>query len=123
MSIYNEIVIDLSYLEEVSGGNNEFIIEMIDLFLAQTPGHIDELLAAVSAMDWKKIAELAHKVKPTLAFMGVESVKEVMAEIESNGRNEENYEDIVVKINQLQEVFTTIYAKLEIKKQELLQNN
>jgi HPt (histidine-containing phosphotransfer) domain-containing protein len=120
MSIYNEIVIDLSYLEEVSGGNNEFIIEMIDLFLAQTPGHIDELLTAVSAKDWKKIAELAHKVKPTLAFMGVESVKEVMAEIESNGRNEENYEDIVVKINQLQEVFTTIYAKLEIKKQELL---
>ena len=123
MNINNEIVIDLTYLEEVSGGNNEFIVEMIDLFLAQTPAHIDELIAAVSAKEWKKIAELAHKVKPTLAFMGVESVKEKMAEIESNGRNEENYEDIVSEINQLQEVFKTIYAKLEIKKKELLQSN
>ncbi len=120
MSINNKIVLDLSYLEEVSGGNKEFIIEMIDIFLAQTPGHITELNGAVAAKEWRKIAELAHKIKPTLAFMGVDSAKEVMAEIEKDGRNEENYEGIVFKIDQLQEVFETIFSKLEAKKQDLL---
>lgn len=120
MSINDGIIIDLSYLSEVASGNNEFIVEMIDIFLAQTPGHVNELNTAIQAKDWKKIAEIAHKIKPTLAFMGVESAREVMAEIEKDARNEENYEGIVTKINKMEDVFKTIFSKLEIKKQELL---
>jgi len=123
MSINDEIIIDLSYLIEVASGNNEFIVEMIDIFLAQTPGHVDELNTAIQAKEWKRIAEVAHKIKPTLSFMGVESAKDVMAEIEKDARNEENYENIVSKITQMQAVFETIFLKLEAKKQELLLNN
>lgn len=120
MSINEEISIDLSYLTEVASGNTEFIVEMIDIFLAQTPGHVKELTAAVEVKEWKRIAELAHKIKPTLAFMGVESAKEVMAEIEKDARGENNYEGIVLKINQMQDVFKTIFSKLEAKREELL---
>lgn len=120
MSVSDGIIIDLSYLTEVASGNNEFIVEMIDIFLAQTPGHVNELNTAVETKEWKRIAEIAHKIKPTLAFMGVESAREVMAEIEKDARNEENYEGIVSKISEMQDVFKSIFSKLEAKKQELL---
>lgn len=119
MSANKEIKIDLSYLMDVAGGNTEFIIEMIDIFIAQTPGHLEELTAAVASKEWKKIAELSHKIKPTLAFIGVESAKDSMAEIEKSARNEENYESIVLKMDEMQDVFKIIFFKLEAKKLEL----
>lgn len=120
MSENNQITIDLSYLNDVAGGNTEFIVEMIDIFIAQTPGHLEELTAAVAVKEWKKIAELSHKIKPTLAFIGVDSAKDVMAEIEKDARSEENYENIALKMNEMQDVFKTIFSKLEAKKTELL---
>lgn len=120
MSDDKELVIDLSYLREVASDNTEFMIEMIDIFLAQTPTYIDQLTAAIDANDWKKMAELAHKIKPTMSFMGVESAKDILGEIELKSRNQTDYDWIVAEYNKLKEVFKTMLIKLEEKKKELL---
>ncbi|MRX46010.1 Hpt domain-containing protein [Pedobacter puniceum] len=117
---HNQIIIDLSYLREVASENIEFMVEMIDIFLDQTPGYLSNLSDAIENKNWQKIAESAHKIKPTLGFMGIESARETMAEIELNARKQEDFENIVLKYNQMQEVFKTIFIKLEEKKQELL---
>ncbi|QEK50660.1 Hpt domain-containing protein [Pedobacter aquae] len=116
----NQIIIDLSYLREVASENTEFMVEMIDIFLDQTPGYLSSLNDAIESKNWQKIAESAHKIKPTLGFMGIESARETMAEIELNASKQEDFENIVLKYNQMQEVFKTIFIKLEEKKQELL---
>lgn len=86
--------VDLSYLEDIAGGSNEFIIEMIDMFLEQTPGYCLQIKQAIIEKDWKKVSDLAHKVKPTLAFMGSNAAKETMAGIEMDSRNLVNLESI-----------------------------
>ncbi|MBD3748713.1 MAG: Hpt domain-containing protein [Sphingobacteriales bacterium] len=113
------IVIDLSYLKEVSSDNNEFMIEMIDIFQAQTPGYVESLSSAILEKNWSKIAEMAHKIKPTLSFMGVEEAKEEMASIETRARNQEDYEGIVADFKKMQDILEVIYVKLEEKKKEL----
>ncbi len=120
MSTENEIIIDLSYLKEVASDNTEFIIEMIDIFLVQTPGYVDQLTEAVDHKDWSKIAELSHKIKPTLSFMGVESAKNTLGVIETKSRNQEDYEGIITEYNKMKEVFKVVFIKLEEKKKELL---
>jgi HPt (histidine-containing phosphotransfer) domain-containing protein len=119
MSIDKNIVIDLTYLKEVSSDNNEFIIEMIDIFQAQTPGYFDQLEAALGNKDWNRVAEMAHKIKPTLTFMGVESARVVMASIETRARDGVDLEGIKTDFEDLKEVFQIIYLKLEDKKKEL----
>lgn len=113
------IFVDLSYLKEVSSDNNEFMIEMIDIFQAQTPEYVESLRAAIAEKNWLKIAEMAHKIKPTLSFMGVEVAKEEMATIETRARNQEDYEGIVTDFENMRDVLEVIYAKLEEKKKEL----
>lgn len=120
MSDDKEIVIDLSYLREVASDNTEFMIEMIDLFKAQTPGYIDQLTLAIDQKEWSRIAEMAHKIKPTMSFMGVESAKNTLGEIETKSRNQVDYEWIVEEYNQLKEIFKIMLVKLEDKKKELL---
>lgn len=122
MSSNQEINVDLSYLKDVSGGNAEFIADMIDIFIAQTPVYVEQLTKAVNEKDWKQIAQLSHKIKPTLAFIGVNSERDVMAQIEDDARNERNYEGIVASFTKSAEVLTTIYSKLEAIKHELIAN-
>lgn len=120
MSEEKEVVIDLSYLREVASDNTEFMIEMIDIFLAQTPGYIDQLTTAIDQKDWSKMAELSHKIKPTMSFMGVESAKNALGEIELKSREQIDYEWIVKEYDKLKAVFKIMLVKLEEKKIELL---
>jgi len=120
MSEEKEVVIDLSYLREVASDNTEFMIEMIDIFLAQTPGYIDQLTEAIDQKNWSKISDLSHKIKPTMSFMGVESAKDTLGEIELKSRNQVDYEWIVEEYNKLKDVFKIMLVKLEEKKKELL---
>jgi HPt (histidine-containing phosphotransfer) domain-containing protein len=115
-----DVTIDLSYLQELASDNKEFMIEMIEIFLLQTPNYVTVLEEGVVSKNFKTIADSSHKIKPTLTFMGVDSAKETITNIESWARNEENYERILSDFNSLKETFKTIYIKLEEKKAELL---
>lgn len=119
----NKVLIDLSYLQEVASDNVEFMVEMIDIFLGQTPEYVSILSDAVDNQEWTKIAEMAHKVKPTLAFMGANEAKETMASIESRARDKEDYEGVLADFNNLKEDFALLFSGLEEKRKELLAAN
>ncbi len=119
----DKVLIDLSYLQEVASNNVEFMVEMIDIFLAQTPEYVAILNDAINEENWLKIAEMSHKVKPTLAFMGANEAKETMASIESRAREKEDYEGVLADFKNLKEVFVQIFSGLEEKRKELLANS
>ena len=107
---------DLSYLKDVASGSDEFMIDMIDLFLDQTPGYFEQLDQFINESNWSRVADIAHKIKPTLAFMGVDSARESMAEIEQNARNLKNLESISPAFQLLKDMSLQLYKQLaEIK--------
>lgn len=114
-----DVNIDLSYLNEVSSGSREFIVEMIDMFLEQTPVYFEQLNEAIQAQDWLVVAHLAHKVKPTLAFMGTHSAKDKIAEIEHKARNQENLEEISLIFNQIYSQKQQLFNNLKEAKESL----
>ncbi len=118
-----EFKIDMSYLRDVSSGSNEFMIEMIELFLEQTPAYFEQLNTFIAEENWSRVAEIAHKIKPTLAFMGADAAKERMAEIESKARNLTNTDSIAPAFKSLYVFSEVLYVKLgEVKKELALTN-
>lgn len=111
--------IDLSYLEDIAGGSNDFIIEMIDMFLQQTPGYFNDIKQGIVDKDWKKVSDLAHKVKPTLAFMGSNSAKETMAGIEMDSRNQVNLDTIGATFDELYAFGMLLFAELKVARENL----
>jgi HPt (histidine-containing phosphotransfer) domain-containing protein len=111
--------VDLSYLKDVASGSDEFMIDMIDLFLDQTPAYFEQLEQFIAEENWSKVADIAHKIKPTLAFMGVDSARESMAEIEQNARNLKNLETISPAFQILKEMSVQLYKQLEEVKASL----
>jgi HPt (histidine-containing phosphotransfer) domain-containing protein len=119
----SSVKIDLSYLEDIAGGSNEFIIEMIDMFLEQTPAYCNDIKQAILDKDWKKVSDVAHKVKPTLAFMGSNSAKETMAGIEMDSRNLVNLDKIGDTFDQLHFLCLQLFADLKIARENLPQDH
>ncbi len=115
----NNLEIDLSYLNEIAGGDAEFMIDMIDIFIEQTPVYTDQLIDAVNAKDWKTVGDIAHKIKPTLAFMGVNKAKEQMASIEQKARTESNLDEIAGEFAEVKAVCESLYTGLEKVKIDL----
>ncbi|WP_306550507.1 Hpt domain-containing protein [Daejeonella sp.] len=111
--------LDLSYLQDVANGSNEFMIEMIQLFLDQTPGYFEQLDQLIKDLNWPLVAEISHKIKPTLTFMGIESARANMAEIEQNARNLENLDTIPPAFKLLKEMSVELFLKLAQIKSDL----
>ncbi|NVO02295.1 MAG: Hpt domain-containing protein [Bacteroidetes bacterium] len=87
-------VIDLQYLKELSSGNREFEIEMIDMYLEQTPEIVSEIGEAFQSNDLKKVKSLSHKLKSSVIIFGAKLLHEKLAEIEELAADDNNLAEI-----------------------------
>lgn len=67
---------DLTYLMELSDGNKTFVKEMITLFLSENPEEIKSLEKGISEKNYKTIKTIAHKLRSTIPFIGLDKVIE-----------------------------------------------
>jgi HPt (histidine-containing phosphotransfer) domain-containing protein len=75
--------LDLTFLNEIADGSNEFIIESIDMFIDQTPEQLQIISTAIVEKRWPATAAAAHKLKPNLGFFGMLISQELFQEIET----------------------------------------
>jgi len=73
---------DLHYLRNISGGNPEFVREMVETFVQSIPVSLRDMEAALRSADFMKVAKIAHQIKPSLTLLGIHKLKESAAHIE-----------------------------------------
>ncbi len=113
--------INLAYLKDVADGSQEFMVEMIDIFLHQTPGYLAQLETSIEKKDWSSVAEIAHKVRPTFTFIGVDQLTQIMASIEQKARTGEDLAVISKTFNEVKPLLTRVFEKLAEMRKELAQ--
>ncbi len=64
-------VIDVAYLQELSGGDRAYEVEMADQFLSALPEELGQLEAALAAGDRATASKVAHNMKTTVSIMGM----------------------------------------------------
>jgi HPt (histidine-containing phosphotransfer) domain-containing protein len=109
----NNSPLDLSYLSDMSGDSAEFMIEMIDMFKIQTPLYIAELEQSIAAEDWEKAAGHAHKIKPTLSYVGREDARGHLQHIENSARERKDLEDMPRALHEFNEFAKILYRQLD----------
>lgn len=75
--------LSLDRLLDVTGGDQAFSLELVDLFLTQTPIHIDQIRQAVSANDTLTIGRVLHTQKATLGLFGLSDASQQGQTLES----------------------------------------
>jgi HPt (histidine-containing phosphotransfer) domain-containing protein len=116
METTNAKHIDLTYLKELSNGSNEFIMEMISVFIEQTPIEIANLEKHLAAKDWKSLRATAHKMKPSFSFMGIKELESVIKTVEEYSANETNLELLPEMVTKIKTVCTEAIEELATEK-------
>lgn len=95
---------DLTYLESISGGDQDFINEIIDLFKNQMPESIDEMKNAYHNNDPVTIGEVAHKAKPSAIYIGnkaLENKLKTLQELKNTQKIDETIESSIKEVEEL----------------------
>jgi HPt (histidine-containing phosphotransfer) domain-containing protein len=115
----NAFKADLTYLRDIASGSSEFMVDMLDIFLQQTPIYFEQLGAAIEQKDWNQVGDIAHKIKPTFAFIGIDEGREVMQAIEYDARKMENLDSISTRFILMKAMCSDLYQNLEEAKLQL----
>ncbi|MCH8330271.1 MAG: Hpt domain-containing protein, partial [Bacteroidetes bacterium] len=94
-------IIDLSFLEEQSMGNKDYILRMINYFIEQTPQALDDIKIKLNEGDMETVGALVHKIKPTTQYYGLSDMEKKLQFIEDiayNGGEKEKIEPMLDEI-------------------------
>lgn len=95
---------DLTYLNEISGGDKDFINEIVELFLNQMPQSVQEMKDAYDNDDPVKLGEVAHKAKPSAIYVGnkeLETKLKTLQELKEKKQFDNNTASLLNEVEQL----------------------
>jgi HPt (histidine-containing phosphotransfer) domain-containing protein len=78
--------LDYERVEEATGGDPEFVRELMDLFMEDARERVEELRSAVTGQDADAVARSAHKLKGSSSNVGAMRVSELAKILEDRGR-------------------------------------
>lgn len=79
---------NLESLRDISRGNEVFVQKMIRLFCEQTPLLIKEMKTAWKEKNLTLMGSIAHKIKPSIDNLNIHSLKQVIRDIETAGKEQ-----------------------------------
>lgn len=74
--------LNLSYIRNLSGGNNQFVVRMLQTFCKNVPPGIDHLVNAGRSGDIPGLTQTAHKLKTMFRYVGVDQVADQLERLE-----------------------------------------
>ena len=94
----SEKMYDLEYLNEISGGDKEFINDMINTFVETTPITLAEIKQLADEGKWKELYSVVHRFAPSLQFLGALDMENLVNKVENDAMNQENTDEIPTHI-------------------------
>ena len=105
---------NLAYLTGITKNNSKLIMEMIAVYLDQTPRLVQAIKQGLADKDWDTLHAAAHKMIPSFAIMGIGTAYEMIA------KKIQVYKDADTKSNeinglvlQLENICTQVCKELE----------
>lgn len=86
--------LNLSYLDRITGGNENLRKQILELLLTETPDELQRLEELTLAKNWPRVRGIAHKMKSTATYMGLNQTLANLKLIEENANVQTNLEEI-----------------------------
>ena len=103
----------ISFIQEIQSEEDiVFFIELIDIFIVETPKIVKIVREAIANKDFEKIHFGGHKLRGSSLTMGIELFIDIGAQLEKTGR-EGNLENAEYYVNQLEHKLIKVVEELE----------
>jgi PAS domain S-box-containing protein len=102
-------LIDWEHLHQISDGNEEFELELLQVFIKDTQTHLLLAEAAISQQDYWALEQEAHHIKGASGNVGIKSMQTIAATLEQQARQKQ-VEDGLSMVNELEEILKQIHT-------------
>ena len=85
-------------------GDKEFLVELIDIFLSQSKGLIQEIIKAVGECNASDLMKSSHKLKGSCLNLGANDLGNICHQLEAKGK-ENDFSNIAQIIQPLDSVY------------------
>jgi len=107
---------DLDYLNRRTKSNPTLMMEMISLYLEQTPTLVNTMKQSLKEKDWKSLYSAVHKLIPSFSIMGINTNFENMAKkVQDYASTQLQTDNIQDMVNQIYQVCTQACEELEME--------
>ena len=90
----DENLFDLSVLKGISKGSKETVDKMLTVFIEKTLEEMSQIKIATENHNWSDITNIAHKMKPALAYLGMKLLENKINEIQRLAKEHKEVEKI-----------------------------
>jgi HPt (histidine-containing phosphotransfer) domain-containing protein len=97
---------NLSKVYEISDNDEDFVNQIIELFITEVPQDLKFVKKGIEEKDYKMAHSFAHKIKPTLDLMGMTIAFEEILMIEAWAKREG-------KRKEINEVYKSVATQVE----------
>ena len=104
---------DLTYLEDFSDNDREFVREMIETFLKKSGNDLQRITDALAASDWQQLYEAVHKIKPSITFMGIHALKDDVVVLEQYAQQRAHLDEVPALVERTVNVCRRAIVELE----------
>jgi PAS domain S-box-containing protein len=105
---------DLDYLNRCTKSNSILMMEMIKLYLEQTPLLVRKLKQSLHDKDWDSLHSVVHKMIPSFLIVGIHKDYENIArKIQEYARNQQHLGEVPELVTQLDNVCTQACGELQ----------
>lgn len=104
--------IDLSYLLEMSCGDQGFVKDMIGLFINKVPTEIDQLEKSIDNKDYEGVKKIVHNMKSSLPIFKLDTLLNHLNLLEKQATNAQFNDETTKRFSNLKEGLNETVAKL-----------
>ena len=79
-----EKLYDIQLINDLTKGSTEYIHNMLQIFLKNSPNDVSNLKQSAEKSDWQKVAFIAHKMKGYIDMLQISSIKQTIRDVEVN---------------------------------------
>jgi len=96
---HHKRIIDMSFLDEMSGSDPEFRKDMINLFIEKIPIQVTQLEEAFKNTDYENVKKLAHNMKSSMDIFMLQDLSNCLSIIEVEASSGEFTSETLDKVN------------------------
>jgi len=111
--------LDFTELESLSNGKNEFVLELLEIFLKTTGEGIDKLDQAFKNQDMNEIREVAHQIASPNKHIGAKTLYSHLKKLEESALKEYQWSELRSIMTEVDEEFKSVKRMVQDKINEL----
>lgn len=105
--------IDLNYLTTITGGDRDKLIELLKIFLDQTPQTFKQLNTSVGLMQGAQVKAQAAQLKANLNYIGRENLILTLSQLESEFEISPNSQKVQDLLREIRERLDILQADIK----------